>query len=190
MTARRLVAAAVVALAGPAVAQEPASEAESWNLYAEVPTRFEATVTDPLCALTGDCPADCGGGTRQLVLLRVTDDAMILPVKNHQPLFTGAATELQPFCGKRVEVDGLMLVDADTGLDNIYQVQKIREVGATDWVAARGWTEAWARANPDLPPSGDPWFRRDPRVNAEIAAFGWFGLGPERDAAILSELYP
>lgn len=188
MTLRMMLAAALAMLGQPAAAQE--SQAQSWNLYAEVPTLFQATVVDPLCILTGDCPADCGGGTRQLALLRSADDVMVLAIKNHQPLFTGGATDLQPFCSQTVEVDGLMLTDPDTGLDNVYQVQKIRAVGATDWVAARRWTEVWANANPELPASNDPWFRRDPRVAARIAVTGWFGLGLEQDAAILKELYP
>lgn len=190
MTRRRLPAWLVLAtaLATPAAAQE--SEAQSWNLYAEVPTRFEARVVDPLCVLTGDCPADCGGGTRQLALLRSADDVMVMVLKNHQPVFTGASTDLQPFCGMAVEVDGLMLVDDDNGLNNVYQLQKLREVGAAEWVAARNWTKVWEATTPDAVAGKQPWFRRDPRVNATIAASGWFGLGLERDAAILEELFP
>jgi hypothetical protein len=184
--------ALLLALAAPVAAQDfsAGSEAQSWNLYAEVPARFEATVVDPLCTLAGDCPADCGGGTRQLALLRSADNVMVLPLKNNQPLFTGAATELAPFCGKTVEVDGLLLTDPDAGLANVFQLQLIREVGETDFTKATRWTEVWAKANPDLPPSDEPWFRRDPRVAAQIGANGWFGLGLEQDKAILDELYP
>ncbi len=187
---RRLLPALALAVAGPAAAQDfsAGSEAQSWSLYAESPARFEATVVDPLCTLAGDCPADCGGGTRQLALLRNADNALIYPLKNFQPIFTGAATDLQPFCGKAVEVDGLMLTDPDIGAANVYQLQVIREAGATDWVKANTWTREWAARNPDLPESKEPWFRRDPRIAAHVAATGWFGLGLEQDAVILKEL--
>lgn len=184
-------AAALLALAAsPLAAQDfsAGSTADSWNLYAEQPAFFAAKVVDPLCELTGDCPADCGAGKRQLALLRTADGVLVYPVKNTQPLFTGAANELRAFCGKEVEVDGLMLVDADIGLNNLYQVQKIREVGATDWVKANQWTKDWKAANPTLT-GKDPWFRQDPRINAMIAKDGYFGLGLDVDAAVIKELF-
>jgi hypothetical protein len=190
MIARSL--AVLLALTLPAAAQDysEGSEAKSWNLYAEVPARFEAKVVDLMCEITGDCPANCGDGRRQLGLLRSADNVLVVPNKNNQPAFTGAVAELQPFCGKRVEVDGLMIVDADANVNNIYQLQLIREVGATDWVKANRWTKDWAKANPDAPEGKDPWFRRDPRIIADLAADGWFGLGLETDAAVLKELFP
>jgi hypothetical protein len=183
---------AALLLAAPAAAQDfsAGSEAQSWNLYAESPARFQAVVVDPLCTLAGDCPADCGGGARQLALLRSADKVMVLPLKNTQPLFTGAATELAPFCGKTVEVDGLLLTDPDAGLANVFQLQTIREAGSPDWIKADSWTKDWASRNPDLAAGDGPWFRRDPRVTALIEANGWFGLGIEKDKAILQELYP
>lgn len=186
-------AAAFLALAAsPLAAQDfsAGSTADSWNLYAEQPAFFAARVVDPLCELTGDCPADCGAGKRQLALLRTADQVMVYPVKNTQPLFTGAANELRPYCGKEVEVDGLLLVDPDIALRNLFQVQKIREKGATDWVKANQWTKDWDAANPTLAGGNDPWFRKDPRINAMIARDGYFGLGLEVDAAAIKELFP
>jgi hypothetical protein len=165
------------------------SEAESWNLYAEQPARFEAKVVDILCEITGDCPADCGAGKRQLGLLRTVDQALVYPNKNGQPLFSGAANELLPYCSQQVEVDGLMLTDPDIGAQNIYQLQKIRAVGATDWVKANKWTKDWQAANPTIT-GKDPWYRRDPRVNAQIAATGYLGLGLIADEAFIKELFP
>lgn len=162
------------------------SEAASWNLYAEQPARFEAKVVDILCEITADCPADCGAGKRQLGLLRAADNALVYPNKNGQPVFSGAASDLLPYCGKMVEVDGLMLTDPDIGAANIYQLQKIRAVGAADWVKANKWTKDWQAANPDNK-GKDPWFRRDPRVNARIAASGYLGLGLDVDAAFIAE---
>ena len=104
-------------LATPLAAQDFSenSEASSWNLAFETPARFEAEVVDVLCHLTGDCPEDCGGGARQLGLLRSADGVLVFPNKNGQPLFTGAARELAPFCGQTVEVDGLMIEDDYVG---------------------------------------------------------------------------
>lgn len=164
------------------------SEAKSWNLYSEQPARFEAKVVDILCEVMGDCPADCGAGKRQLGLVRAADSALVYPNKNNQPVFSGAASELLPFCGQQVEVDGLMLSDPDIGANNIYQIQKIRAVGAPDWVKADKWTKDWQAANPDNTGKA-PWFRRDPRVNARIAATGYLGLGLDTDAAFIKETF-
>ena len=182
---------AILLLAAPALAQDfsEGSDANSWNLYAEVPARFTATVVDPLCVLAGDCPENCGDGRRQLALLRSADDVLVMVLKNNQPAFTGAANELQPFCGKAVEVDGLLVDDPDIGAASVYQLQKIREEGAEEWVTANKWTKDWAEANPDAAGEG-PWFRRDPRVKAEIAAEGWLGLGPEAEVDFLKDWLP
>lgn len=181
---------AIAALALPALAQDfsERSEAKTWNLYAEKPARFEATVVDLLCELTGDCPADCGGGARQLGLLRSVDGVLVYPNKNAQAAFTGAVAELAPFCGRQVEVDGLLIEDPDLGATNIYLVQKIRAAGESEWTAANRWTKEWAKANPDAAGEG-PWFRRDPRVNAAIAARGYTGLGVEEEQPFLKELF-
>lgn len=184
----KTLASAAVAL--PAVAQDfsERSEAKTWNLYAEKPARFEAKVVDLLCEMTGDCPVDCGGGARQLALLRSVDGVLVYPNKNAQAAFTGAAAELAPFCGQQVEVDGLLIEDPDLGATNIYLVQKIRAAGESEWIAANRWTREWARANPDAAGEG-PWFRRDPRVNAAIAARGYTGLGVEAEQPFLKELF-
>ncbi len=175
----RTLAMVAALAAGGAAAQDfsAGSEAREWGLTGEAKARFEAVVTDPLCALAGDCAPDCGGGRRQLVLVRTADDVMLFPNKNAQPVFTGAARELAPFCGERVEVDGLTIDNPDTGATNIYLVQRIRPAGG-EWRAADRWTEAWAEEHPDAAGDG-PWFRRDPRVAAELAAEGWLGLGAD-----------
>ncbi|MEO0829199.1 MAG: hypothetical protein AAFY03_01920 [Pseudomonadota bacterium] len=184
---KRILAFALLA-ALPATAQDfsEGSTARSWNLYAEQPAFFEATVVDPLCLLTENCPDNCGDGTRQLALLRTADDVLVFPLKNNQPAFTGAANELQPYCGKAVEVDGLMIDDPEIGDVNDYQIQKIREVGAEEWVKSSKRTKDWAKANPEAKGKG-PWFRRDPRVLAEIAKEGYLGLGVEVDKPFIDE---
>ena len=174
-------------IASPLAAQDfsEGSEARSWNLYAEVPARFEAKVVDVLCELTGNCAEDCGAGTRQLGLIRSADNVMVLPMKNSQPAFTGAAEELAPFCNQVIEVDGLMIEDEDLGASNIYLVQRIKS-GDADWIKANTWTKKWAKKHPEAKGKG-PWFRRDPRVKEVIASEGYLGLGPEADATYAEE---
>ena len=184
-------AALIAALAAaPAAAQDfsEGSEAAEWGLYGEQKARFTATVADPLCELAGDCADDCGGGARQLVLVREADDAMILVMKNVQTQFNGGVEDVLPFCGQTVEVDGLMLEDAELGSTNLFQVQRIRAEGG-EWQKANTWTDAWKAENPDVAEGKGPWFRRDPRVQAEIEAEGYLGLGAEADAAFIAEEY-
>ncbi|PTX55597.1 hypothetical protein C8N43_0236 [Litoreibacter ponti] len=182
--------AALLAIPAAATAADfsEGSEARSWNLYAESPAKFEATVVDITCEVTGDCAENCGDGTRQLGLLRAADGVLVFPNKNNQTGFQGAVVDLLPFCGQSVTVDGLLIEDPDIpGATNIYQVQTIAADGAEP-VKARNWTKAWEAANPDAGGKG-PWFRRDPRVNAIIADSGHLGLGLEIDEAFKKELF-
>lgn len=179
---------AILALAAsPLAAQDfsEGSEARSWNLYAEVPATFEAKVVDVMCTLTGNCPNNCGDGTRQLGLIRTADDVMVLPLKNNQPAFTGAATDLAPYCGQTVQVDGLLIEDEGLNASNIYLVQRIKTAGG-EWTKASQATKVWAKRFPEAAGKG-PWFRRDPRVKEIIGREGYLGLGPEADAAYIEE---
>lgn len=180
---------ALALLASPALAQDfsEGSTAREWNLYAEQPAFFEAKVVDLLCELTGDCPTDCGAGKRQLGLLRTADNVMVLPLKNSQAAFSGAAVDLAPYCGQTVEVDGLLIDDPDLDAKNIYMVQKIRTDGG-EWKKANQFTKVWAKEHPEAKGKG-PWFRRDPRVKEEIAKEGYLGLGLEADEAFIKEWF-
>jgi hypothetical protein len=182
--------ACLALVATPVAAQDfsEGSEARPWNLYAETPARFEATVVDLLCELTGDCTDSCGEGRRQLGLLRTADGVLVYPNKNSQPAFTGAAIELAPFCGQTVEVDGLMIEDPELNVKNVYLVQKIRNVGDEEWIKANRWTKVWAENHPDAEGKG-PWFRRDPRVNSMIAQDGYLGIGLEADEAFIADWF-
>jgi len=186
---KRLIATALTLLAAPLAAQDFSanSNARSWNLYAETPALFDATVVDVMCDITGDCPANCGDGSRQLGLKRTADDVLVFVTKNNQPAFTGAAVDLLPYCGQEVTVDGLMIEDEDFPVKNIYLVQRIK-AGDADWAKASQWTKVWAKENPDAKGKG-PWFRRDPRVKAEIARDGYLGLDLETDAAFIEYLF-
>ena len=103
---KRLAASALALLAAPLAAQDfsEGSEARTWNLYAEVPALFDAKVVDVMCELTGNCPANCGDGERQLGLLRSADNVLVMATKNNQPAFTGAVVDLLPYCGQQVTV--------------------------------------------------------------------------------------
>ncbi|MEE2981077.1 MAG: hypothetical protein VYA71_05975 [Pseudomonadota bacterium] len=105
-----------------------AEAAEGWGLIDEEAVRFEATVVDIRCELTGDCPAACGGATRQLGL--VTDEGkMIMAHKNFVP-FAGGAVEMAPFCGKRVVADGLFATNRGV---TVFVLQFIRQAPDGKW---------------------------------------------------------
>lgn len=182
---KRLAASALALLAAPLAAQDfsEGSEAKTWNLYAEVPALFDAKVVDVMCELTGNCPANCGDGERQLGLLRSADNVLVMATKNNQPAFTGAVVDLLPYCGQQVTVDGLMINDEDFPINNIYLVQRVK-AGDADWTKASQFTKVWAAENPDAKGKG-PWFRRDPRILAEIEKDGYLGLGKDTDAAFI-----
>ncbi len=186
---RRLACLIALLAAAPVAAQDFAAEskARSWNIDGEHKARFEARVVDLLCDLTGDCPADCGAGKRQLGLLRSADGVLVLAVKNGQPAFSGAAVDLAPFCGREIEVDGLLIDNPELGARNIYMVQRLREPGGA-WRKANRFTRVWARENPGAKGKGG-WFRRDPRIRAQIAAHGYLGLGLETDRAFIADWF-
>jgi len=81
-----------------------------------------------------------------------------------------------------VDVDGLMLIDEDIGLKNIYQLQLIKAKGDAEWTKSNTWSKEWAKKYPEAKGKG-PWFRRDPRVKAKIAATGYLGQGLSHEEA-------
>ena len=188
MRPAKLIAAVMIAMAAPAHAADfsEGSEAKEWGLAGEEKARFTAKVVDVLCELGGDCAANCGDNRRQLGLLREADGALVYVLKNRQAAFTGAATDLYPFCGKEVEVDGVTVQNEDIpNAPKLYMVQLIREQGAEKWTKTSRWTKEWNKANPDLKKVKGPWFRKDPRVTEAIEADGYLGLGAEADAAFI-----
>jgi len=182
-TALALIASPLMTI--PLAAQDfsEGSSAKTWNLYAEQMATFDAKVVDVMCEITGDCPANCGAGERQLGLLRAADDVLVMALKNNQPAFTGAVVDLLPYCNQDVAVDGLMINDEDFPINNVYLVQRIKTEDG-DWAKASQFTKVWAKENPDAKGKG-PWFRRDPRIKALIEKDGYLGLGPETDKAFI-----
>ena len=185
----------LIAATGTAWAQDgegpysKGSQAKNWNLLGQEKALFEARVVDILCELTGDCPDNCGGGRRQLGLLRADDGKLLLANKNIQPAFTGANLDLLPYCNEVVEVDGLLVGLEDYTPAKMYQVQLIRKKGEAEWSKTARWTKEWAKANPELAKVKGPWFRKDPRIKALIERDGYLGLGLEKDEAFKKYLF-
>ncbi|MEM7496757.1 MAG: hypothetical protein AAF371_02040 [Pseudomonadota bacterium] len=186
---RMTMAAVAVLLAAPAGAADfsEGSEAKNWNLaHGETKARFEAKVTDAVCALTGDCPEDCGGGLRQMVLERVADGKTLLVFKNIQPIFSGGTYDLAAYCGQTVTVDGLLVGDPEvTKGAEIMQVQTVTVGGET--AKTNNFTKGWeARTENPIGEKG-PWFRRDPLIHERIDTTGHLGLGKEADEKYAEE---
>lgn len=158
---------AVLALA--VLAAAPVRAADPWGIENEEKTRFEARVVDILCELTGNCPADCGAGKRQLGLLR-DDGVLVLVVKNYDP-FAGGVNDLAAYCGKRVIADGLMINDP---LMPMFALQYKRLAPDGEWSRGTQFSKDWQAAHPDL--NVKQWFRDDPRVKAEIGRGGVYGI--------------
>jgi hypothetical protein len=185
--------AALALIASPALADgefSAGSEAQSWGLLGEEQARFEGRVIDVVCHLTGDCPADCGAGKRQIGILRSADGRFLLANKNVQPVFSGAAVDLAPYCGQTVEIDGLLVGDSELtpslrGM-KLLQVQTVRAPGAAEAQKTVRWTKAWAARNPGVGGEG-PWNERDPRILEQIELHGRLGIGQEADQKFIEE---
>ncbi len=173
------VAALAFAFLSPA-----AQAAESWGLPGEEIVRFEAKVVDVLCELSGDCPANCGGGKRQLGLVN-DEGRLILPLKNQVP-FAGAAYELIDFCAKRVVADGLMVTNRGY---TFMTLQFVRAAPEGPWKRANRFTAKWAERNNVAADSdaAKQWFYNDPRVKDLVARQGKLGLGTAADKEFLGE---
>ena len=180
---RRLVALGVLGLA--LLASGPVRAAQSWGLTEEEIVRFEAKVVDILCELTGDCPAECGGGKRQLGLLD-DEGKLHLPIKN-ATAFSGTTVELIGFCGKRVVADGLFTTNRGY---RIFALQFVKEAPDGKWRGANRFLKKWAADNgqPEDSPKTKQWFRNDPTVMDLIGKDGVLGLGPETDKAYFKSL--
>ncbi len=167
---------------GLALVTNPLRAAESWGLPGEEIVRFEAKVVDLLCELTGDCPADCGAGKRQLGLLR-DDGTLVLPLKN-QVFFAGVAAELIGFCAQRVVADGLFVSNRG---HRVFALQFVKAAADGKWQRADRFLPKWAADNgvDATSATAKRWFENDPRVQDLIARDGKLGLGLEADKKYL-----
>ena len=166
----------IAIVAGAASVPGEGRAAEKWGLPDEEVVRFDAQVVDLLCELSGDCPANCGGGARQLAL-KTDDGKLVLPIKNVVP-FAGTVAELIDFCGQRVTADGLMTTNRGV---TIFALQFVKEAPDGKWRRANRFLSKWAKENGVAPDSAQAkqWFRNDPAVVELIKRRGKLGLGPE-----------
>ncbi|MEM9043572.1 MAG: hypothetical protein AAGC81_02675 [Pseudomonadota bacterium] len=184
---KRIVGAALLALSPVLLAPVSAadfsegSQAKNWPLKGREKAKFKAKVVDAVCHLSGDCPADCGGGTRQMALVREADGVFLLAMKNLQGQFQGANFDLAPFCGQVVEVDGLMVGDDPKLGGKLYQTQFI------NGEKAFGFTKPWKARNLEAGKKKGAWFRNDPHINERIEKTGFLGLGLETDGEFIAE---
>jgi hypothetical protein len=161
---RAALLAASLALTGAAFAADP------WGLENESIETFKGKVVDVACELTGDCPADCGGGKRQLGLVKA-DGVLRIAVKGTTD-FAGAAVDLASYCGKEIFVDGLLIKSPKT---TMYFVQYVREKESDPWLKTNRFRGEWTKANGEA----KEWYRADPLVKEIIGEQGVFGLGPD-----------
>ncbi|MEM7188913.1 MAG: hypothetical protein AAF439_04810 [Pseudomonadota bacterium] len=191
---RTILAAALAAVISvPAMAEgeyAEGSQAKGWkNLQGREAAVFEAKVVDILCELTGDCAENCGGGKRQMGLMRVDDGKLILAGKNSQTSFNGATVDLAPYCNQTVTVDGLLVGSPEVTPAKFYLLQLVQREGSDKWAKAARFTRMWKRDYKEHAKKKGPWFRHDPRIAAEIEANGYLGLGAEADAKFIEENY-
>jgi hypothetical protein len=149
-------------LAAPA-----ARAADSWGLDGEQPLEVTGKVVDLLCELTGDCPANCGGGKRQLGIL--AGDGRLLPAAKGAVFFAGAVPDLLPLCGSEVNADGLLLAKPEMSL---YFVQYLRSGPDDEWAPTEAFLRQWTAANGEA----EEWWRADPAAKAAIARDGVLGI--------------
>ena len=134
-------------------------------------------VVDILCELTGDCPANCGGGAplRQLGLVDNDEGRgaglLHLPTKlKNATAFSGTVVELIGFCGKQVVADGLYSTNLIGAIASSRSTgQFVREAPDGEWRAANRFLGKWANDNDLLGgqlhlPRPSQWFRHDPTV--------------------------
>jgi hypothetical protein len=162
-----------LSVAAIVLASTVALGAEKWGVPNEQVARFDARVVDILCELSGDCPADCGAGGRQLGLLR-DDGTLVLAIKN-AGAFTGAVNDLIDFCGRRVTADGLLAENRGTIM---FALQFVRLAPDGEWDCANRFARDWAAANnSQVKECGfSEWFRADATIKALIAKQGKLGI--------------
>lgn len=155
-------AGVALALGSPA-----AIAADGWGIEHEKIVQMDVTVVDLTCALGKDCSPNCGGGKHQLAIK--TADGKLIPAVKGASIFAGATAELLPYCGKSVQVDGLLI---ENPAMRMFFVQNMREKSSEKWQPAEAFEKQWVKAHG----KADEWFRVDPLVKQTIAEDGVFGI--------------
>lgn len=146
----------------------PAAAAEGWGIEHEKISRMNAKVVDIVCELTGDCPANCGAGKRQLGLL--TDKGRLIPVVKGQDVFANAVPDLVRHCGKVVTADGLLIENPKMTLFML-QFSKLAKNGK--WRRANAFGKQWTEKHRK---PANQWFKHDPQIRQTIADNGKLGV--------------
>lgn len=141
--------------------------ADAWGIDNEKALQFSARVVDVACTLKGDCPPNCGDGHRQLGLL--SEDGKLRVAVKANTDFAGAVRDLLPYCGKTIEVDGLLI---ENPAITLYMAQRIREAPDKPWIKTTAFGREWEAAHGKAP----QWFREDPVVREVIAEDGVLGI--------------
>ena len=157
----------IIASAFAALAGAPASAADGWGIEHEKIVEITGRVVDIACTLKADCPPDCGAGTRQLGLL--TPDGKLRAVVKGPVEFAGPVRDLAPFCGKTVQIDGLLI---ENPAINIVMVQNMRERADQPWTRAEAFSKDWEKANG----KAEEWYREDKLVKQVIGEDGVYGV--------------
>ncbi|MGL4728974.1 MAG: hypothetical protein ACRCWO_09480 [Bosea sp. (in: a-proteobacteria)] len=150
-----------------ASAVAPSLAAEAWGIPGEKELILKGKVVDLACELTKSCPPACGAGQRQLGVL--TDAGRLVAVAKGNVDFAGAVRDIAPFCGKIIEMDGLLVESQGVSL---YFVQRLRDDASKDWVVADRFKTEWEAKNG----KAEEWFRADPEANRLIAEDGPLGI--------------
>ena len=154
-------------LIGALTIAQPARSGDLLGLENEKSMMLKGEVVDLVCALTGRCAPNCGGGQRQLAL-RATDGKLYATVKSTVD-FAGANADLLPHCGRTIEVDGLLL---ESPRMRLYLVQSIRARDGDPWAPTNAFLTGWrAKHGP-----AEEWYRADPTVKEIIGADGVLGV--------------
>ncbi len=153
----------------------PPGEIDSWPVTNAQKNGFSGEVVDVLCELNGNCPDNCGEGTRQLAIK--TESAGTVLVAKNLNNYSGASDELWPFCGEVIEINGLFTEHQGV---RFFQVQNVREPGG-DWLKATRFAQAWAERSEKPVSLAGNWQDHDERVQEIIDRDGRLGLGPEAD---------
>ena len=146
-----------------------AQAANEWGIEYEEKSRLDGKVVDILCELTGDCPANCGNGSRQLGLLQ-KDGRLLLVLKNFDP-FAGGVNDLIGFYGKTITADGLYIANPKMPM---FALQFKRLAPDGKWSRANQFGKDWSAANGGK--KANQWFRQDATVKKLIEEKGVFGL--------------
>jgi hypothetical protein len=161
--------AALTAVTGMMALPFAAQAADEFGIAHEKASRMEAKVVSLNCEVTGNYPANCGGGRHQLGLLR--DDGRLIAVIKNFDSFASAVEDLLPFCGRRVIADGLLIENPKMPMFML-QFKKAAENG--EWSRATAFSQKWSAENGGQ--KGADWYAKDARVKAELKATGVLGI--------------